>query len=96
MFGMTAAVKFSVSYMYSLELTTSQNGEFYGVMQLSFDSIVSIILGIYYYHVKYIDFSLTFIALSQIACCIIIWKFVPESPHYLFSRGMKSEFIHSI
>jgi MFS family permease len=32
LFGMAAAVKFSVSYMYSLELTTSQNGEFYGIM----------------------------------------------------------------
>ena len=64
LFGMTAGVKFSVSYMYSLELTTQQNGELYGVMQLVFDSIVSIILGVYFYFVKRMDLSLWFLIIS--------------------------------
>ena len=64
LFGMTACVKFSVSYIYLLKLTTHQNGYLYGVMQLVFDSTVSIILGAYFYFVKRMDLSLWFLIMS--------------------------------
>ena len=63
-FGMTAGVKFSVAYMYSLELTTQNNGELYGILQLAFDSTVSILLGIYFYFVKNMDLSLWFLIIT--------------------------------
>lgn len=58
LFGTLAAVKFSVSYMYSLELTTLENHELFGMTCLFYDGCSSIVLAIYFWFFKQIDTSL--------------------------------------
>ena len=62
-FGVTVSPRYSVAYMYSVELSTQSNATFFGVLCLVGDSISSIFIGIYFYYIKSQNPSLWFMAL---------------------------------
>jgi len=55
LFGMTAACRYSVSYMYSCELSTRINSNYFGLLCLIGDSLSSVVLGFYFIFFKHID-----------------------------------------
>ena len=93
---MAAASRYSISYMYSVELSTSKNSKYYGVLCLVGDSSSSVILGIYFIFFKSFDFSLWTLLLLQILSMLILHRYVPESPRYLYTKNIKNEIIYAI
>jgi MFS family permease len=96
LFGITAACRYSVSYMYSVELSTTKNSSFYGILCLIGDSLSSVFLGIYFIFVKSVTPSLWFMLVTNVASIFVIWHKVPESPSYLFSMNLKSKFVECL
>ena len=62
--GMASSVLYSVSYMYSTELTSNEGVEFFGSMCLIADSLTSVVMGVYWYFVKTMDANLIFLVFS--------------------------------
>ena len=96
LFGMMASCKYSVSYMYSVELSTSINSNFFGLMCIIGGSLSSVILGVYFIYFKRMDESLWFLFVTQLFCIIILYKYVPESPRFLLTIDDKKRFIKAI
>lgn len=87
LFGITAACRYSVTYMYSVELSTTPNTSFYGILCLIGDSLSSILLGIYFIYIKSVIPSLWFLFFTNLLMIYIIWQKIPESPSFLFSMN---------
>ena len=84
LFGMTTQCRYAVTYMHSTELSIKKNQEYFGAMCLLFDSSCSVWIGLYFYFIKLFNLSLIFLVVSQFIAILIYWKYVPESPRYLF------------
>ena len=95
-FGMVAASRYSVSFMYSVELSTSSNSEFFGALCLVGDSCSSVVIGFYFVFFKSFDVSLWTLLGLQVASMVVLQRQVPESPRYLFTKNKKTEFIEAI
>jgi MFS family permease len=54
-FGMTASPRYALSFVYALELTTSDHEAFYSMLSMICDSSGLIVLGTYFYFVKDIN-----------------------------------------
>jgi len=96
LFGMMGACKYSVSYMYSVELSTSINSNYFGLMCLVGDSLSSVLLGIYFIFFKSFNVSLWFLLVTQLLSIYILYQYVPESPRYLLTIDDKNAFIQAI
>jgi len=96
LFGATASCRYSVSYMYTCELSTSVNSNFYGMLCMVGDAFSSIILGVYFIFFKNIDQSIYFMLITQTIGVYILWKHVPESPKFLFETNRKQDFLNCI
>jgi MFS family permease len=93
LFGVTASVRYSVSYLLSTELTSSSNSEFFGILCLVGDSLGALVIGIYFYFFKEMSTSLWFIFVVQIFCIMLLYHYVPESPRFLYNGNHKEGFI---
>ena len=51
-FGLTAAPRYSLSYVYALEIVSTDHESFYAMLSMIIDSLAMIIFGIYFYYVK--------------------------------------------
>jgi len=96
LFGMTTPCRYSVAFMYTTELTTKAKAYINTVFCVLFDSLVLVLLGIYYLFFKKMDVSLYLMMAIQIFACVAMMKFMPESPHYLLSKDDKHQFCNSI
>ena len=54
------------------------------------------VIGIYFVFFKSFDVSLWTLLLLQIASMVVLQRYVPESPRYLFTKNNKAEFIEAI
>jgi MFS family permease len=96
LFGVTASVRYSVSYLLSTELTTTANSEFFGILCLVGDSLGALVIGIYFWVFKDMATGLWFLFVVQIFCVVILKIYVPESPRFLYNCGKKEGFIKSL
>jgi len=96
LFGMTGACRYSVAYVYAVELApTAQQGT-HGVFCMLFDSASTVVLGVYYYFLKTWDSSMYFLVASQTLAVLYMLVRVPESPRWLLQKEEKDAFIKSI
>jgi MFS family permease len=63
-FGMTAASRFTICYVYALELVSSKYESFYGMFSMIFDSLPMIFFGFYFYYFKDMNPINYFLAIS--------------------------------
>jgi MFS family permease len=63
-FGISASSRYSVAYIYSVELSTSPNCYLYGTMCMFGDSMSSVLIGIYFVFFKSFDTSLWFMIVA--------------------------------
>jgi MFS family permease len=91
-FGMSAAPRYSISYVYALELVSSEYETFYGMLCMTVDSISMILFGFYFYYIKDMNGILYFLAIIQTAAIIFLIYYVPESPKYLYDKGETNKF----
>ena len=71
-FGITASVRYSVSYLLSTELTTSNNSELYGILCLVGDSIGALVVGAYFYFFKDMNTGLWTLIVVQTLCIVVL------------------------
>ena len=92
-----AASRYSVIYLYNfVELLTSNNTEFFGVVCLVGDSCLTVVIGIYFIFFKSFVVNLCTLLLLQIALMLALKQYMTESPMYLFTKNDKAEFIEGI
>ena len=96
LFGISASSRYSIAYIYSVELSTSTNCAFFGTFCMLGDSLSSIWIGFYFWVFKSMDVALWVVIGIQLVCALLIHMFVPESPHFLLYKGSKGRFMQCI
>lgn len=82
-FGIAASSRYSIAYIYIVELSTSPNSHFFGTICMLGDSLSSVWIGLYFWFFKSMDVALWFVIGAQLICMVLIHRYVPESPHFL-------------
>lgn len=92
LFGMTAAPRGALSFVYALELTTKRHEAFYSMLTMVCDSSGLIVLGTYFYFVKDMKPVIYALVVIQSLLIVLVGVFMPESPKFLYEKGELERF----
>lgn len=92
LFGMTAAPRGALSFVYALELTTKKHEAFYSMLTMVCDSSGLMVLGTYFYFVKDMKPIIYALVAIQTLLIILVCIFMPESPKFLYEKGELEHF----
>lgn len=91
-FGITATSRWSIAYVYAIELTTKEHQPLYAMMSMMFDSSAFVLIGTYFYFVKDMTPILYTLAAIQMVCIVVQVVFIPESPFFLYEKNKLPQF----
>lgn len=95
-FGLTAAPRYSLAYVYTSEVVSSQHESTYCMLAMIIDSLSMIVFGVYFFNVKSIYPLLWFLLIFQTILQIIALIYIPESPKYLYEKGDMDGFFKAL
>jgi MFS family permease len=95
-FGIVAAPRYALAFVYANELTTQKHEALYSMLSMIVDSSTIIVIGIYFYFFKTMQPLLLASILITIVLVFVIVMFIPESPKFLYDKGRMDEFKESL
>lgn len=94
-FGLTCGPR-GLSFVYALELTTSEYEVVYSTVALAIDATCMLILGLYFYFFKSMIPLLVFLTVVQTLAISLVALNAPESPKFLHDKGDTEGFIRAL